>query len=390
MTNSELSLTEFVPAHFSRQTLSDELGETLWREYGQKVSVEFPSIKTGGEWVINAQGWVGQIPLSPTLSLLIEPKLPLANLFALWSYAYGLGSYHWLKGLVSSQSVADFYEKLALFFAQRVLQRAKQGFHRAYLAYEEPLPFVRGRLVVAQLAGEPVHKAVPCMYEEQTADIVENQLLAWTLRVIAGTPLLTDRSLPTIRQAYRTLCQMVTVRPFAAQECVGRFYSRLTEDYQPLHALCRFFLAHTMPTQQGGEHRMLPFLVDMGRLYELFVAEWLKRNVPASYTLKTQERVHLGDKGDTHFQIDLVLYQDNSPVAVLDTKYKTADRPSTEDIAQLVAYATARRAPQAILIYPTPVPFDTVIGNIRVRSVAFQLDGDLEQAGQLFLRALSI
>lgn len=385
----ELRLTEFVPAHFSRQMLPNEFGEKLWRLYGQKMLVEFPSLKTGQQWLINPQGWVGQIPLSPTFGLRIDPKVPLANLFVLWDYVYGLGNFHWLDRLVSSsQSVAGFYEQLALFFAQQVLERAKQGLYRAYLSYEELLPFVRGRLLLSPQMNQLA--AVRCLYQEQTADVVENQLLAWTLRVIAGTPLLTERSLVTIRQAYRTLRPMVTIRPFTAEDCLQHSYSRLTEDYQQLHALCRFFLAHTMPTHQAGEYGMLPFLVEMSRLFELFVAEWLKRNLPPPYTLKTQERVMLGDRGDKYFQIDMVLYRDGYPTAVLDTKYKLTDQPSGEDIAQLVAYAYVKQAPHAILIYPTPVSFDMIKHNLRLRAITFPLDQDLEQAGQNFLQALEI
>ena len=45
-----------------------------------------------------------------------------------------------------------------------------------------------------------------------------------------------------------------------------------------------------------------------------------------------------------------------------------------------------------MLIYPTPLskPLDITIRDIRIRSLTFALDGDLEQAGQAFLRTLHI
>ena len=76
---------------------------------------------------------------------------------------------------------------------------------------------------------------------------------------------------------------------------------------------------------------------------------------------------------------------------VLDTKYKRAAAPAPDDIFQIVAYAEAKGCDQAVLIYPTPLarPLDERIGNIRVRTLTFALDGDLEQAGQDFIQKLT-
>ena len=96
-----------------------------------------------------------------------------------------------------------------------------------------------------------------------------------------------------------------------------------------------------------------------------------------------------------HFDIDLVLYDMASGTVrcVLDTKYKAPDTPSTADISQVVAYATAKDCDEAVLIYPTqlPSPLDAFVGEkqkIHVRSLVFALDGDLEAAGQRFIDAL--
>jgi len=51
-------------------------------------------------------------------------------------------------------------------------------------------------------------------------------------------------------------------------------------------------LEHSGSTHHAGDHTMLPFLVDMARLYELFVAEWLKTRLPKGWSVESQERVH--------------------------------------------------------------------------------------------------
>ena len=130
----------------------------------------------------------------------------------------------------------------------------------------------------------------------------------------------------------------------------------------------------------------------MGRLYELFGAEWLKAWLPAHVFLKAKEQVNIGLSSTLHFDIDLVLYD---PVAgnahtVLDTKQKTPERPGPDDIAQAIAYAQAGGCTDTVLIYPTPLcePLGEKVGDVRVRSFMFCLDADLEKAGRRLITHL--
>lgn len=386
-----IELQEYTRRRFARGEIPDDAGETLWRNYHSQVDVQFPSPRTDGMWELTSQGWVGFIPLTIELGISLQPKVEdLGNLFRMLEYAYRLKSFRFLEGLVDCRSLEEYYERLAYVLARRVLDRGRRGFYRAYLAETERLPYVRGRLDVRRALHRPWDVHLHCHYEEHTADIAENQLLAWTLRRITQSGICTERVLPSVRQAYRSLQRFITPTPFRAEDCVDRLYNRLNIDYQPLHALCRFFLEHSGPSHELGDRTMLPFLVNMARLYELFVAEWLKANLPDDLTLRAQEKVEIGQEGQIAFNIDLVLYDEaGQPRWVLDTKYKTPESPSPDDIAQIVAYAEMKRCHEGVLIYPTHLVFDEHIGDIRVRSLAFALDGDLEDAGQAFLRDLT-
>ena len=114
------------------------------------------------------------------------------------------------------------------------------------------------------------------------------------------------------------------LRPVRPHVCIGRVYNRLNEDDQPLHALSHFFLEHTGPSHEMGNHRILPFLVDMAQLYERFVAEWLTVALPPEVHLRVQERLHLDAGKRLHFIIDLVLYdvKTGETRCVIDTKHK--------------------------------------------------------------------
>jgi len=289
-----LELTEYTPKTVPATEFPVALGEMLRHDYAAQIHIEPPSVFNATQWTLTPQGWVGYIPLNADLSLHLRPRVPLDTLFGMLEVAYRLRSFRFLDGAMPCTSLAEFYERWAHILAQRVLDRARRGLYRGYVAREEALPYVTGRLDVQALARKPWDTHVHCVYETHTADVADNQILAWTLRHILHSGLCTERTLPMIRQAYRVLRGAITPTPSTAQECVGRLYQRLNFDYQPLHALCRFILEHSGPSHQMGARTVLPFLVNMPRLYELFVAEWLRQHLPPEMRLESQERVTFG------------------------------------------------------------------------------------------------
>ena len=295
--------------------------------------------------------------------------------------------------LVEVGSLEEAYERLALVLARRVLDRGRKGFFRTYVSHDERTSYVRGRMDTRRLAQAPWDTRLHCEYQEHTADIEDNQILAWTLFTIARSGICTERSLPTVRQAYRQVGQLVSLAQVESSCCLGRLYHRLNEDYRPMHALCRFFLENSGPTYHSGDRTMLPFLVDMARLFEVFVAEWLKAHQPEGLRFKAHERVTWDETQGLRADIDLVLLDDltGKPLCVLDTKYKATEGPSDPDVHQIVFYAQATDCHEAVvLIYPIPLakPIDAQVQDIHVSTLSFRTDQDLDRAGASFVADL--
>jgi 5-methylcytosine-specific restriction enzyme subunit McrC len=386
-----ITLAEYRPQSLPRVALPEASGELLWRQYSTQVAVEFPSPITSDQWRLTAQGWVGYIPLTSTLGLSLLPKVPIQSLFGMLEYAYGQQTFQILSGLYDTQSLDELYERLAEVLARRVLRRCRDGLVRSYIAETEELSVVRGSLNVRRMAQRPWDTRLECTYHEHTADIDDNQILAWTLFIIERSGLCRpERALPIVHQAFRQLQGTVALVPVTAAACTNRRYHRLNSDYAPLHALCRFFLDNSGPHYGVGDKAMVPFLIDMARLYEQFVAAWMQAHLPPAVRLDQQVPYRIDAASGLEFRIDVVLTDAASgrTRCVLDTKYKRVSAPSTDDIAQIVAYAEAKGCQDAILAYPFPPtrPLDAYVGDVRVRSVVFALDAELEQAGQAFLQ----
>lgn len=384
-----IELTEYQLATFDRDLIPESVGEKILHNYAKEIDIEFPTPKTKHQWHLKSKGRVGNIPITPEFHIFIRPKVPINNIFAMLEYAYKL-KIKFPQGHIQCQSLEQAYERLANILAQKILERCRKGLYRDYLPKTERLPYIRGRVDLRSVLQKPWDVKLKCDYHEQTGDIEDNQILAWTLFIIGRSGLCGESVSSTVRKAFHALQGFVTLKPFKSEACIDRTYHRLNQDYQLLHALCRFFLDNTGPSHETGDRQMLPFLIDMAKLYEQFVAQWLKANTPKGFFVKKQHLV-------THDQnycdrIDLLLYDiaTSKVQYVLDTKYKAPDRVNSGDRHQIVAYANAVKCNNAILIYPQHLnhPLDMKNGDLRVRSLNFSLNDDLNEAGKIFLTSL--
>jgi len=388
-----LELVEREVLEVDPRLMSLEDLQAIDRRARGRISIDPPNALTGAGWRMVSEGWIGQIPVTEELVLVVRPKVPIGNLFRMIEVAYRLPGLEFPEGpSVSASEIADLFDCLAGLLARRTLLRVRRGLHREYLRYEEALPYLRGRLMPLDLVRRGRGVEVPCQFEDQTCDIGDNQILHWTLRRIARSGLGREATRAQVRQGIRAMAGSVRLEPFRGVDCLRRVYQRLNADYHPLHGLCRFFLESLGPTHETGDAAMVPFLVDMDRLFELFLAEWLETKLPTRYSLAAQERFDV-DAGRQHVaQVDLLIRESRSgsPLAVLDTKYKSSKLPSLADLYQINAYADLVGASFGFLTYPSNQVsrYQTTMGTTRISTLGFDLSGDLEAAGAVFLAQL--
>jgi 5-methylcytosine-specific restriction enzyme subunit McrC len=375
--------------------LSQESALTIYNDFKNKISIDFPNPINQNCYVIRSNGYIGQVPINDEFLLIIKPKVPIQNIFSMLEYAYNLKSIQFLDGITGYDSVEDIFEYLASIFAKMVIKRNKKGLYQSYIEKSEHLPYIKGRLNVKSTASALINKSIKieCEYDELTADLIENKIIAWTLYRLLSYDIKRQDVRLEIRHAYRAISGRVETTQIEIKDCVNQLYNKLNEDYKPMHALCRFFLEHSGPLQNRGEHEYVPFILNMPILFESFVAEWLKINIPDGWDIEKQYNIELDENREYSFKIDLVIFEKSSHrvLAVLDTKYKRTTRPLINDIHEIVSYAVRMNTESAILIYPslnTKANSIPVGDKVKVYCITFDLNKDLKEAGDLFLKSI--
>jgi 5-methylcytosine-specific restriction enzyme subunit McrC len=129
--------------------------------------------------------------------------------------------------------------------------------------------------------------------------------------------------------------------------------NRLNMHYEPALRLARLLLENLTLVDQRGGATASSFLVDMNKLFERFVTERLRRALFPRLDIRAEPPVHLAERQQVRMNPDLEFRRGAAPVYVGDVKYKlTADaRARTADYYQLLAYTTALKLPEGVLIY---------------------------------------
>ena len=382
-----LDLIEHVTTRHPRAAMTEAQGLVLLQRFGQHVDVEFPTPRTHWQWALTPRGWVGAFAVDASLTVVSRPKLPVANLARMLGVVYDLPVESFPE-LVACATLPDLYDQLARMLAGAAMTLVQQGLHHAYRPVEERRAAARGRIVTREAMRATVDPRLLCRFTERTANVLENQLILWTLGRVLRSGLCQERTQQVLRETYRPFLGAAVPTPVTAGDCDRVRYDRLTERYRRAHALCRLFLENSAPTAEAGEEATLPFLLHMPSLFERFVTRWLGRHLLAAggaYRVVAQERNVVGRSEGVGFSIDIVVYdQANRALCVLDTKYKLDTTPAASDVAQVGYYALLKGCTVAGLVYPASSTriWEGMSGPVATFGAPFGLTDDLDSAGR--------
>ncbi|HKP53810.1 MAG TPA: hypothetical protein VJ183_14310 [Chloroflexia bacterium] len=315
-----------------------------------------------GIYRLTAQDYVGRICLPGGQTVVIEPKIEVANLFYMLCVDAGLVHFYQpLVRLKQNTEIFPFVLSALVSEAEKVLVK---GVYSDYQAREEDLPLVRGRVALeTQIAryGELRHRHI-CHYAQLSADTVENRIVAATLRQAALLlrPLTEVTMLRRVRDLLHRFEEVAITTPATALVAFMRVKKhRLNAHYWPLLGLCRLVLNGLSLSEGDGPHPFPSFLVNMPLLFESFLTARLRSALPGEgLRAVAQRHDYLDAARKVGIRPDLLVYgaTKTKPLLVLDAKYKrldVADAEINRDIYQVSAYMDRYSLSRGVLVYPS-------------------------------------
>ena len=378
-TMKTLDLTEYVksePVHLS-QSERDTLTEIL--------SVE-PVAGAENTYHLTPGSTIGALQIGD-LSVSIRPKLPVARVLYLASYA--MGALTLRDEPFEFEEAPTLIEVLAPALAAAARRAFACGLLHGYRTEEESLHTVRGRIRIDEQIRRRFGVSLPVevRYDDFTDDVLPNRLVKAAaarlgqLRISAESRV----ALAGIDARLEDVA-LVEYSPNAVPE--ARF-DRLNEHYREVVTLARLVLRQHTIESKRGRVRAVGFLMDMNRVFEEFVRRALREELGLSgrsFPIGTRlpRTVYLDEECQAELEPDLSWWEAGTCTFVGDAKYKQVrgERVPNADLYQLLAYATALDLPGGLLIYAKGEANELVhrvrYAGKRLEVAALDLSGSIE------------
>lgn len=278
-------------------------------------------------------------------------------------------------------------------FLQELDSLVSRGLRFEYQRVEEELPFLRGQLNLNQQLRQPPGREhrFHVRHEVYLPDRPENRLLRLAL----------ERVREATQDAHHwRLAQELSFRlaEIPSSRQVERDFrawgqDRLLAHYRPIKPWCELVLNQHMPLAVAGDYQGMSLLFPMEKLFERFVARWLRASLAPGADMYTPARSQslCEHQQQPMFRLEPdILITNGGQRWVLDTKWKLLDASqraekyglSQSDFYQLFAYGQKYLGGvgRMALIYPRTETFQSPLdafdfgGGLSLEVLPFDLE----------------
>lgn len=234
----------------------------------------------------------------------------------------------------------------------------KRGLYNNYVDVHENINVVRGKILFKEHIVNNLNRPdkVFCGFSELTPDILENQIIKFTLFHLSRCTFIDNTLNSRLLTLYKKLDNVELKLP-TANTFHSITYTPLNMHYKRVINLCELLLRDSsIDIETIGQKSSLSYLVNMDKFFEKFVGNFLEDKL-GKQNVKLQRKAYpeIGNKNNValYVYLDIQLFHNNSPIMILDTKYKDyKDKPEEEEIAQMVLYSNSTGIKQCVLVYP--------------------------------------
>ena len=230
---------------------------------------------------------------------------------------------------ITGEEFDDIYDLFAEIIARGISYQLKQGLYRQYVAKNESLQTVRGKIDMnGSIANRMrnIHQ-IACDYDELSENNIYNQILLTTATLLIKHSDVKKEKKSKLKQLMLFFQNVQTIDVHAIRWNALRF-DRNNQNYRMLLYLCYFIISEWVMTTESGKFKMREFSDDhMCRLFEKFILAYYKRHHPELKPCAAQIDWNIDKEQSTLnilpiMQTDILLSMGERTL-IIDAKYYT-------------------------------------------------------------------
>lgn len=253
----------------------------------------------------------------------------IKNIYYMLSYAYQVLQQQNYEH-IASEEFEDVQDLFAAILAKGIAQQLKQGLYREYIARNEDLPVLRGKLDIYGTVRNQIQrkKTLTCEYDELSVDNIFNRILKTTMVLLIRDAKVRTEGKSELKKLALFFDEVELIDPSAIRWSQLR-YQWNNKNYEMLMNVCYFVLDGMLQTTEQGSYKMMAFSDEhMHRLYEKFVLAYYQKHRPDLDEVKAaQVKWNLDPETEESMirflpvmQTDIFL-RSKDRVLIIDTKY---------------------------------------------------------------------
>lgn len=252
----------------------------------------------------------------------------IRNIYYMLAYAFQdlrQNNYAEIEGEVFD----DIYDLFAEIIARGISYQLKQGLYRQYVAKNESMQTVRGKIDINGTIANRMRNIhqIACDYDELSENNIYNQILLTTATLFIKHSDVKKEKKSKLKQLMLFFQNVHPVDVHAIRWNALRF-DRNNQNYRMLLYLCYFIISEWVMTTEDGKYKMREFSDEhMCRLFEKFVLEYYKKHHPELKPCAAQIDWNIEKEQSTTtflpiMQTDILLTMEDRTL-IIDTKYYT-------------------------------------------------------------------
>ncbi len=230
---------------------------------------------------------------------------------------------------IQGETFNDIYDLFSEILARGISYQLKQGLYREYVARNESLQTVRGKIDINGTIAKRMRnsKQMVCNFDELSENNVYNQILVTTAYILIKHSDVKKEKKAQLKKLMPFFQNVQPIDIHAIRWNVLRF-DRNNRNYRMLLYICYFIVSEWLMTTEEGNYKMREFSDDhMCRLFEKFVLEYYKKHHPETKACAAQIGWNIVEEAtDTSvlpiMQSDVILSLGQRTL-IIDTKYYT-------------------------------------------------------------------
>jgi len=223
-----------------------------------------------------------------------KPKIPIRNIYYMLCYAWG-----YLKEEFDSkfgvEDFSDIHNLLAALYVNGTVNLIKRGLNKYYVERNDDLATIKGKIDLSETLKNQglIKKKINCVYDEFSKDIVLNQIVGTTLRILSKDLKIKEDLKGSIIRLMPYFSHLKKVE-FSHNLFSRLRFTRNNYHYQILINISYLIYQGLIASDEGDKILFNDFIRDsqMATLFEKFVLNYYKEKLPNKYYYVHSPRIN--------------------------------------------------------------------------------------------------